>query len=246
MRKILFSALSLLIALLPFSASAKKLHTIGDSTMANYNEESTIKGWGQMLQQFLDGIEVNNRAKSGSSTKSFYNAPEYWASSVQKQISAGDIVLIQFAHNDEKNGGMDGEEVIAYYKSKGDEAKANSTSNIGTNPSTTYKAYLRKYVEDTRKLGAEPILVGPICRKYFTGSTIRRNGRHDLGDSFDKLTASGPVSGQKVAESDHSMDYVYQMKEVAKEMNVPFVDLTTATKELYESYGDSKCTELLF
>ncbi len=246
MRKVLFSALSLLIALLPFTASAKKLHTIGDSTMANYNEESTIKGWGQMLQQFLEGIEVNNRAKSGSSSKGFYKAPEYWASSVQKQISAGDIVLIQFAHNDEKNGGMDGDEVIAYYKSIGDEAKANSTTSLGTTPSGTYKEYLRKYVEDTRKLGAEPILVAPICRKYFTGSTIRRNGRHDLGDSFDKLTANGPVSGQKVAESDHSMDYVYQMKEVAKEMNVPFVDLTTATKELYESYGDTKCTELLF
>lgn len=246
MKKILFSALSLMIAMLPFSASAKKVHTIGDSTMANYNEESVIKGWGQMLQQFLDGIEVNNRAKSGSSSKSFYQAPEYWASSVQKQISAGDIVLIQFAHNDEKNGGCDGDELISYYKSVGDDTKANATDFRGTTPSGTYKEYLKKYIEDTRKLGAEPILVGPICRKYFTGATIRRNGHHDLGDSFTKLTANGPVDGQKVAADDHTMDYVYQMQQVALEMDVPFVDLTTATKELYESYGEAKCTELLF
>ena len=42
------------------------------------------------------------------------------------------------------------------------------------------------------------------------------------------------------------MDYAYQMQLVAEEMEVPFIDLTTATAELYESYGDAKCHELLF
>lgn len=42
------------------------------------------------------------------------------------------------------------------------------------------------------------------------------------------------------------MDYAYQMKLVAEETGTPFIDLTTATKELYESYGDAKCHELLF
>lgn len=229
------------------SMMAIKVHTIGDSTMATYSESTTVtRGWGQMFQQFFtDAVTVKNRAKSGASSKSFYEEAAYWES-VKKQIQPGDYVLIQFAHNDEKNDGMDGDEVKAYYKSIGDQAKADATDYRGTTASGTYKEYLRKYVEETRALGATPVLVGAICRKYFTGSTIRRNGRHDLGDDFSLLTASGIKEGNKVGEDDHTYDYPYQMRLVADEMGVSYIDLTTATKELYESYGDAKANELLF
>lgn len=52
---------------------AQTVHTIGDSTMADYNESTTDqRGWGQMFQQFFDEtITVNNRGKSGASSKSF-------------------------------------------------------------------------------------------------------------------------------------------------------------------------------
>lgn len=229
------------------SMMAIKVHTIGDSTMATYSESTTVtRGWGQMFQQFFtDAVTVNNRAKSGASSKSFYEEAAYWES-VKKQIQPGDYVLIQFAHNDEKNDGMDGDEVKAYYESIGDQAKADATDYRGTTASGTYKEYLRKYVEETRALGATPVLVGAICRKYFTGSTIRRNGRHDLGDDFSLLTASGIKEENKVGEDDHTYDYPYQMRLVADEMGVSYIDLTTATKELYESYGDAKANELLF
>lgn len=229
------------------SMMAIKVHTIGDSTMATYSESTTVtRGWGQMFQQFFtDAVTVNNRAKSGASSKSFYEEAAYWES-VKKQIQPGDYVLIQFAHNDEKNDGMDGDEVKAYYESIGDQAKADATDYRGTTASGTYKEYLCKYVEETRALGATPVLVGAICRKYFTGSTIRRNGRHDLGDDFSLLTASGIKEGNKVGEDDHTYDYPYQMRLVADEMGVSYIDLTTATKELYESYGDAKANELLF
>lgn len=229
------------------SMMAIKVHTIGDSTMATYMRSTTVtRGWGQMFQQFFtDAVTVNNRAKSGASSKSFYEEAAYWES-VKKQIQPGDYVLIQFAHNDEKNDGMDGDEVKAYYESIGDQAKADATDYRGTTASGTYKEYLRKYVEETRALGATPVLVGAICRKYFTGSTIRRNGRHDLGDDFSLLTASGIKEGNKVGEDDHTYDYPYQMRLVADEMGVSYIDLTTATKELYESYGDAKANELLF
>lgn len=229
------------------SMMAIKVHTIGDSTMATYSESTTVtRGWGQMFQQFFtDAVTVNNRAKSGASSKSFYEEAAYWES-VKKQIQPGDYVLIQFAHNDEKNDGMDGDEVKAYYESIGDQAKADATDYRGTTASGTYKEYLRKYVEETRALGATPVLVGAICRKYFTGSTIRRNGRHDLGDDFSLLTASGITEGNKVSADDHTYDYPYQMRLVADEMGVSYIDLTTATKELYESYGDAKANELLF
>ena len=49
-----------------------------------------------------------------------------------------------------------------------------------------------------------------------------------------------------MAADDHTYDYPYQMQEVAKELGVQYLDLTTATKELYESYGDAKANALLF
>lgn len=242
-----FIAAAALAACAALCADARKVHTIGDSTMATYDENTTItRGWGQMFQQFFKGdVTVNNRAKNGASSKSFYMEAPYWQS-VKKQIQAGDYVLIQFAHNDEKSGGCDGDELKAYYKSIGDDAKANSTDYRGTTASGTYKEYLRKYVNETRALGATPVLVGAICRKYFSGNTIRRNGRHDLGDNFSLIKDGKYTTGNKIGEDDHTYDYPYQMKQVAEEMGVQYLDLTTATKELYESYGDAKANELLF
>lgn len=225
---------------------AQKVHTCGDSTMAPYDESATVtRGWGMYLQQFIKDYTVVNYARGGRDTRGFYNETDRWGA-VKKSMQAGDYVIVQFAHNDEKNGGMDGMALKAYYESIGNTEEANKVDTRGSVPTTTYKEYLRKYVEETRALGGNPILVAPACRSYFSGSKIKRNGRHDLGDSYSVLTENGPVSGQSVPESDHSMDYPYQMKLVAEEMNVPFIDLTTATKELYESYGDAKCHEFLF
>ena len=220
---------------------AQTVHTIGDSTMADYNESTTDqRGWGQMFQQFFDEtITVNSRGKSGASSKSFYEEGAYWPL-VKKQISQCDYVIIQFAHNDEKNNGMDGDSVRA--------KTGDMTADYrGTTPQGTYKTYLRRYVEETRALGATPILVSSMCRKYFSGNTIRRNGRHDLGDSFSILNDDGTIStGNKIPESDRSMDYSYAMKQVAEEMDVPYIDLTTKSAELFIDYGEAACTELLF
>ena len=246
MKKTLLSISIVLCALMLMSAGTVKVHTCGDSTMAPYDESATVtRGWGMYFQQFLNGVTSVNYARGGRDTRGFYEEADRWGA-VKKNMQPGDYVLIQFAHNDEKNGGMDGYALKAYYESIGNTAEAAKVDTRGSVPTTTYKKYLRKYVEETRALGGNPILVAPVCRSYFDGKKIRRNGRHDLGDSFSVLTANGPVSGQSVPESDHSMDYPYQMKLVAEEMNVPFIDLTTATAELYESYGDAKCHEYLF
>lgn len=242
MKKIMIACSILLLAM---PVAGIKVHTIGDSTMANYDESATVtRGWGMYLQQFLTGVTVNNRGKSGASSKSFYQEAAYWTT-VKQQMQSGDYVFIQFSHNDEKNSGMDGDSLIAYYKSIGDAATAAATDYRGTLPTGSYKDYLRKYVNETRAAGCTPVLVAPICRMYFSGSTIRRNGRHDLGDSFSVLAPSGITTGNSVGQDDHTMDYVYQMKSVATELNVPFIDLTTATANLYASYGDTKCHDLL-
>lgn len=221
-----------------------KVHTIGDSTMANYDESSTDKrGWCQMLQQFFNASEViiNNRGKSGASSKSFYLEAAYWKT-VIAGVNEGDYVLIQFAHNDEKNGGLDGDTVIAYTKAQG-----GSTDGIdyrGTTASGTFKKYIRAYIEETKAKGGKPVIVTPICRKYFSGGTIRRNGMHDLGDSFSVL---GSDTKQSVPESDDTHDYAQALRDVAAEYeDVPVIDLTLMTRDMYVSYGESYCTENLF
>lgn len=239
---------ALLLALMLFNtffANAITVHTIGDSTMADYDESTTDKrGWCTYLGSFFDPafVTVNNRGKSGASSRTFYDQAAYWAS-VKSQMSAGDYVLIQFAHNDENNSGLDVLEYNAYLTANGQPAL---TDLRGTCPNTTYKEFLRKYVDETRALNCTPVLVAPICRKYFSGNTIRRNGQHDLGDKFSKLENGVLMENQSVPATDHSMDYVYAMREVATEKNVPFIDLTTATRDLYLQYGEQQCTQLLF
>jgi len=87
-----------------------------------------------------------------------------------------------------------------------------------------------------------------VCRSYIDGKgKVKRAGRHDLGDSFSVLTADGIKEKQSIPADDHTMDYAYHSEQLAKEKGVSFIDLTTATKELYESYGtEAKCQAQLF
>lgn len=247
MKKLFSVFMAALLLLVSTSVSAKvKVHTIGDSTMADYDENTTDKrGWCTYLGNFFDAqYEVNNRGKSGSDTRGFYTNAGLWAS-VKSQMQAGDYLLIQFAHNDEGTvtNGMDIEDYKAYCAANG---LAAPTDARGTNPQTTYRDYLRLFIDEARALGVNPVLVGPICRKYFSGNDIRRNGRHDLGDKFSKIENGVLYENQSVPASDHSMDYVEAMRIVAQEKNVPFVDMTEATRQLYLQYGEAQCTSLLF
>ena len=234
-----------LAVMLCSASNGKKVHTLGDSTMAPYDESATVtRGWGMYFGNFLtNGWSSINYARGGRDARGGYE--ELWQSA-KKQVTEGDYVIISFGHNDEKNGGMDGYALYDYYVSKGDHTAAAAVDKRGTVPSTTYKENLGKIVDEAIALGAHPIICSPVCRAYFTGNKIRRNGRHDLGDSFSILTSDGPVDGNTVSANDHTMDYAWHSEQLAKEKGVPFIDLTQATAELYESYGSGKCLEYLF
>lgn len=214
--------------------------------MAPYDESATVtRGWGMYFGNFLtNGWTSVNYAKGGRDTYTGYS--ELWANA-KNNVQAGDYVIITFGHNDEKNGGMDGYQLKAYYEKIGNTTAAAAVDLRGSIPSSTYKTNLGKIVDEVLAKGAIPVICSPVCRSYFNSDgTIRRNGRHDLGDSFSILTENGPTTGNKVPVDDHTMDYAYHSEQLAKEKNVAFIDLTKATKELYESYGDAKCHEQLF
>ena len=221
----------------------KKVHTIGDSTMSEYvaNGSTDKRGWGQMLEQFfnLDNITINNRGKAGASSKSFYKEPGFWDTLVKggkDEMKAGDFLLIQFAHNDEKNNGADGEEVKRYFMMKGATYRVSGIDYRGTTPYETYKEYMRNFIKEAKEMGVKPIVVGPVSRKYFDGdgSIISRAGKHDLGESYSIIKNGLFLEEQKVGPNDHTYDYVASAKDVADEFDdVPFINLTELSAQLY-------------
>ena len=226
-----FSFLLLAISLFfvfPVRAAKRKVHTIGDSTMSEYKPAATPKrGWGMYLQAFFnpDSVEVNNRGKSGASTRTFYETENLWPS-VKAQMSAGDYLIIQFAHNDEKCKGEDVYVENARLRAAG---KDTLTDMRGTEPNTTYKEYLRKFVNEARAMGVKPILMSPICRVYFKDGKINNEGRHDLTN--ERMNVEGV----------NDKNYVRCMREVAEEMNVPFLDMTARSQEWFEQKGREFC-----
>lgn len=224
MRKILVLVCAVLLVL-PVEAAKRRVHTIGDSTMSEYKPAATPKrGWGMYLQAFFnpDSVEVNNRGKSGASTRTFYETENLWPS-VKQQMKAGDYLIIQFAHNDEK---CKGEDVYVKNAQLRAEGKDTLTDMRGTEPNTTYKMYLRRYINEAREMGVKPILVSPVCRAYFQpDGTISDEGCHKLAE--DK-------------------DYVRSMREVAEEMGVPFLDMTARSKDFFEYAGQEKCMSQFF
>ena len=244
-----YTLIALLLMLCTMAGSAKKVHTLGDSTMAPYDENATnTRGWGMYFGNFLtNGWTSANYARGGRDSRGGYN--ELW-NNAKNNVQAGDYVLIQFAHNDEKYNGVDNLELQAYYTAKGDatNAAAVKSDGRGTTPSTTYKQCLKQIVDAVKEKGATPVLVSAVCRCYFgSNNQITRAGRHDLGDKYDAIVNGQLKTGQKISASDHTMDYSYQMQQLATELNVEFIDMTTATKELYESYGNyDKCYAALF
>ena len=122
------------------------LWLIGDSTMADKPDPDANpeRGWGQALPRFVDGdVTVRNHAVNGRSTRSFI-AEGRW-DSVRTRLRAGDVVVIQFGHNDEKT-----EDPARY-----------------TNPYTAYRANLVRFVLESRARGAMPIVASPIVRRTF-------------------------------------------------------------------------------
>ncbi|HBV15880.1 rhamnogalacturonan acetylesterase [Chryseobacterium carnipullorum] len=150
MKKLLLTFYIFFAALL-FAQQKPTLFLIGDSTMANKEnpDKNPEHGWGQMLPLLMtSGIEIQNHATNGRSSKSFRTEGRW--DKVMKQLKKGDFVIIQFGHNDQK---------------------INDSARF-TNPYTQYRANLERYVNETRAKGAYPILMTSIVRRNFNENGV--------------------------------------------------------------------------
>ncbi|MCU4677098.1 rhamnogalacturonan acetylesterase [Catenovulum sp. 2E275] len=145
------------------------VYIVGDSTASEYKADRYPRtGWGMRLQnQLADGVKVVNAAVSGRSSRSFINEGHF--DKVKANIKAGDYLIIQFGHNDQKD-----------------------TNNRYTDPATSYKTYLTQYIEAARTVGAKPILITSINRYKFDDNdqiieSLRDypSAMHELGKSLN-------------------------------------------------------------
>ena len=76
------------------------IYLAGDSIVQNYTDEEFIAGWGQYLPYYVNkDARVINYAKGGRSSRLFINEGRF--DELEKNIKAGDYLLIEFCHNDD-------------------------------------------------------------------------------------------------------------------------------------------------
>ncbi len=186
------------------------VYVIGDSTAAEKNNPSSNpeRGWGMVLQGFFDdGVVVHNHAVNGRSSRSFMNEGRW--QKVLDQIKPGDYVLIQFGHNDEKEG-----------------------ADRHTNPGSTFDAYLTQYVNETRAHGGIPVLMSCVVRRNF----FRQVNPTVDDESLRHTTYSDEVINSDSLVDTHGA-YKDVPGQVARALKVAFIDANKITHDLEQSMG---------
>jgi len=156
--------------------------------------DSTVtdtSGWGLGFKQFAsDKADVVNMAANGRSSKSYIDEGRWKEALALK----GDYYLIQFGHNDQPGKGPERE----------------------TDPATTYRQFMARYVDEARAIGAKPILITSLTRRNF-----------DPALAGHLLTTLGP--------------WAEAVKSLAAEKRVPLIDLHAHSLAWCESIGEENC-----
>jgi len=145
-------------------------HLAGDSTVAPMKPgEEPMAGWGEALAE-VSGRPVRNHAFGGATTASFVASGSWEA--LLSEVGAGDTVVIQFGHNDQKDPQL--------------------AARGG------YTERLRAFVDDARARGARAVLCTPCERRWFDGERVTpthgdypnavRDLAHELGAPLIDLT----------------------------------------------------------
>lgn len=104
-------------------------------------EKRPETGWGEQLNDFFKkGIQIENHAKNGRSSKSFITEKRW--ETVHEKLISGDVVFIQFGHNDPK-----------------EDHRFSTPEQYGEN--------LLKFISETREKKATPVLLTPVVRRRF-------------------------------------------------------------------------------
>lgn len=158
---------------------------------------ATGGGWGDGFAKLLKpGVECINLGHNGRSSKS-YRAEGWWAKALEAKPA---WIFIQFGHNDEPGKGPDRE----------------------TDPETTYRENMTRYVDEARAAGAQPVLVTSVSRRIFLAGKVVP----DLDPKLPRL-----------------IPYVEVVRKIAAEKGVPCVDLHARSLDQLEKIGAAAARE---
>lgn len=217
--KYIIGALCLICGLTAANRRPTTIFMIGDSTMANkdISHDRKERGWGMALQCFFDdNIRIDNHAVNGRSSLSFINEGRW--DTVLNRMRPGDYVIIQFGHNDEK-----------------------PKADRHTDPGSTFDYNLAKFVRETRERGGIPVLMNAVVRRNFAKVAPKNDDDESLRNTTFK-DANGLVEGDSLVDT-HGL-YIVAPRDVAKRMNVHFVDANRITHELEQGLGREESKKL--
>lgn len=175
----------------PVAVRDPKLPTlwiVGDSTL---NSNAPLRGWGQELAQFFDLTKINvvNRAIGGRSSRTFQYEGRW--DKMMSEIKKGDIVILQFGHNDVGKYDDPAAKDRPSLHSEGDETVEVTRSADGKKETVhSFGWYMRKYGNDVRAKGAIMIFCSMVPHKDWDGSHILRKER----DQWVKWTANAAAA----------------------------------------------------
>ncbi|MFV1994700.1 MAG: GDSL-type esterase/lipase family protein, partial [Verrucomicrobiales bacterium] len=176
----------------------------GNSVTVALVGDSTVTdtaGWGKAFaSRFGPRVKTLNFAVGGRSAKSFFDEGRLPAVLESKP----DYVLIQFGHNGQPGKGP----------------------NRETDPATSYRKFLRIYVNRARAIGAVPILISSVVRRDFN-----ENGK------IKTRLAPGEAVGTKGVYTPLSA-WAEATRATAANMKVPFIDLHSASRKLHNRMGE--------
>ena len=196
------------------------LYIIGDSTVRNGRGDGRdgLWGWGDYLAGHFDTtrIRVVNRALGGRSSRTFQTEGRW--DRILEGLKPGDFVMMQFGHND--GGSLNTGRARGSLRGTGEETEEvimERDSSLETVHS--YGWYMRKYITDTRKAGATPIVLSPVPRNMWD------------------------EEGKVIRNSD---SYGGWAREAAEQKGAYFIDLNGIIADKYDRMGPEKVGPAFF
>lgn len=202
----------------------------GDSTGKNEDKNPDgMWGWGSQGYTVFDSTKCvfQNQAKAGRSTRTYVD--EHRWEEVYNSLEPGDVVLIQFGHND-IGGIKDGKErgVIACSKDSSHVYRLESTGQFKVIYS--YGWYLKKMIRDAKEKGAMPILLSLTPRNEW-----HEGDGHSRGFIYPVQEKKGKLYIERRNET-----YGVWCRDVAKETGCEFVDVHNITANALDKIGKKK------
>ena len=192
------------------NAALPTFHIVGDSTVRSGGAGAGLWGWGERITPFFDTNKINivNHAIGGRSARTFFSEGRW--DKVMAVTKPGDVVIIQFGHNDQGRIGDPAMKGRADGKGIGDETVEDTRPDGTKELVHTFGWYMAKFVTDAKAKGATVILCSPIPHKQ----------RWETGRDF-----------VTIAEWD---------EQVAKNNGALYFDLTMVITDAYKREGAEK------